>query len=69
MVVTMKLLGNKLSNIIENKYCILFVKKHLLKIVEEFCEVGILASRAHWVIFKKTKFNFWGGILFIYHFL
>ena len=47
MVVTMKLLGSKLSNIIENKYCILFVKKHLLKIVEEFCEVGILASRAH----------------------
>ena len=47
MVVTIKLLGNKLSNIIENEYCILFVKKYLLKIVEEFCEAGILASRAH----------------------
>ena len=44
MVVTIKLLNNKLSNIMKNKNCILCVKNYLLKIIEDVA-VGILRSR------------------------
>ena len=45
MVVPIKLLNNnKLSNIMRNKYCIMRVKNHLLKFMEDVTE-GILQSR------------------------
>ena len=44
MVVTIKLLDNtKLSNIMENKYCIQCAKNYLLKSMEHIA-VGILRS-------------------------
>ena len=46
VVVIIKLLNNhKLSNIMENKYCILCVKNYSLKIMEDFA-AGIFESRA-----------------------
>ena len=45
MVVTIKCLNdNKLSKIMKNKYCILYMKNYLLKIMEDVA-VGISQNR------------------------
>ena len=45
MVVTIDFLNNnKLSRIMKNKYCILYMKNYLLKIMEDMT-VGILQSK------------------------
>ena len=55
MLVTFKLLNNnKLSNIMENKYCIVSVKNPLLKIMEDFT-VAILWN---WNFGKQSILNY-----------
>ena len=51
--------NNKLPNIMKNKYCILCVKNHLLKIMKNVA-VGILESRACYFL---SQLDFCRGIL------
>ena len=56
-MVTVKLLNNsKLSNFMQNKYCVLCVKNCLLKIVEDV-DVGILeiVESLHVILSKNTN--------------
>ena len=50
MMVTNKLLNNnnRLSNIMKNKYCILYVKNYLLKIIEEVAVGNLSRGINYW---------------------